>query len=212
MKPPDETKSQNEELARINTILTEAFNESERHGIVMLGAEIDNILTILLERHLLKVGTMVNGQFKPNKDTDSIYSTEGFAGTCGRKIELCARLGLIHPFNYEELKIINRIRNAFAHGAQGVSLEDEKLKALCFNLKIGQGIEAQMKARFPPKTEEDKKKSCLRPRDRLLFTAINLLTILSISRINVKLAKPVFPPIMQGPPPSPDQMPIFYDI
>lgn len=56
-------------------------------------------------------------------------------GTFSSKIEACYSLGLIDKFEYQEIGLIRRIRNEFAHAKHGLSFESEKIKGLCTSLQ-----------------------------------------------------------------------------
>lgn len=54
------------------------------------------------------------------------------------KIQLAYCLGLVSLDEYTDLHIIRRVRNYFAHSPSGSTFEDQKVAALCDNLKIPQ--------------------------------------------------------------------------
>ncbi|WP_316674772.1 MltR family transcriptional regulator [uncultured Tolumonas sp.] len=56
-------------------------------------------------------------------------------GTFSAKIEACYSLALIDQFEYQEIGLIRKIRNEFAHARHGLSFESEKIKGLCTSLK-----------------------------------------------------------------------------
>jgi hypothetical protein len=56
-------------------------------------------------------------------------------GTLSSRIELCFALGLIDEFEYQEIHLIRKIRNAFAHSKHGTTFQTERIKSLCSNLK-----------------------------------------------------------------------------
>jgi len=56
-------------------------------------------------------------------------------GTLSARIEACFALGLIDAFEYQEISLIRKIRNVFAHSKHGLSFKDEKVVGLCASLK-----------------------------------------------------------------------------
>jgi mannitol operon repressor len=56
-------------------------------------------------------------------------------GTFSAKIEACYSLGLIDKFEYQEIGLIRKIRNEFAHARHGLSFENDKIKGLCTSLQ-----------------------------------------------------------------------------
>ena len=56
-------------------------------------------------------------------------------GTFSARIESCYSLGLVDIFEYQEIGLIRKIRNVFAHARHGLSFENEKIKGLCASLQ-----------------------------------------------------------------------------
>ncbi|MFT6835310.1 MAG: mannitol operon repressor [Francisellaceae bacterium] len=56
-------------------------------------------------------------------------------GAFSAKIEACYSLGLIDKFEYQEIGLIRKIRNEFAHARHGLSFENDKIKGLCASLQ-----------------------------------------------------------------------------
>ena len=63
--------------------------------------------------------------------------TEGNAplGTFSSRIDACFALGLIDDFEYQEISLIRKIRNKFAHAKHGISFQTEIIKGYCSTLK-----------------------------------------------------------------------------
>ena len=56
-------------------------------------------------------------------------------GTFSSRIDACYSLALIDKFEYQEIGVIRKIRNEFAHARHGLSFEAEKIKGLCTSLQ-----------------------------------------------------------------------------
>jgi hypothetical protein len=56
-------------------------------------------------------------------------------GTFSSRIEACYSLALIDKFEYQEIGLIRKIRNEFAHAKHGISFESVKIKGLCTSLQ-----------------------------------------------------------------------------
>jgi mannitol operon repressor len=56
-------------------------------------------------------------------------------GTLSARIEACFALGLIDEFEYREISIIRKVRNAFAHSKHGISFEEARVRTLCASLQ-----------------------------------------------------------------------------
>lgn len=63
--------------------------------------------------------------------------TEGNAplGTFSSRIEACFALGLIDEFEYQEISLIRKVRNEFAHAKHGTTFQTEKIRGFCSGLK-----------------------------------------------------------------------------
>ncbi|MDQ3287742.1 MAG: transcriptional regulator [Pseudomonadota bacterium] len=56
-------------------------------------------------------------------------------GTFSARIEACFALGLIDEFEYQEISLVRKIRNVFAHSKHGLSFSNDKVLGLCTNFK-----------------------------------------------------------------------------
>lgn len=55
--------------------------------------------------------------------------------TFSSRIDACHALALIDKFEFQEIGLIRKIRNEFAHAKHGLSFESEKIKGLCTSLQ-----------------------------------------------------------------------------
>lgn len=105
--------------------------ESDRAAALMSAAYLDEQLKTLLNRKLVddsKVKTRLLGN---SSAIDSFSS----------RIDLAYLLGLI-PKNFrDDLELIRRIRNEFAHTAQKMDFETDSVRSRCFLLKSAHGTE-----------------------------------------------------------------------
>lgn len=56
-------------------------------------------------------------------------------GTFSSRIEACYSLGLIDELEYQEIGLIRKVRNEFAHAKHGLSFQTEKIKGYCTSFK-----------------------------------------------------------------------------
>lgn len=56
-------------------------------------------------------------------------------GTFSARTEACLALGLIDKIEYDEIQLIRKIRNIFAHHKHGISFENHKVYSLCSKLQ-----------------------------------------------------------------------------
>lgn len=122
------------------SLLTDFYNQSDRAKVIIIAAELDQILLNILEKHFVY-------RSKISQNDSNLFSKEGPLGAFGTRIELAYRLGIIDKIVCNDLQIIRRIRNEFAHKTHGFSFNVQKIKDLVANLKI-------------PKVYIDNKKVC----------------------------------------------------
>lgn len=119
-----ETKSKwwlsDDAVTYVNKVLDEMQNESDRSAAILLGAELDDTLGQILEKHLLPP--------RDKKDLGAIGKT------FYARIELTSRLGLVHPLFHRELHLIKDVRNAFAHKKLGITFDDTEVQVITSKL------------------------------------------------------------------------------
>lgn len=114
-----------EDIEYFSAFLAEFQKETDRGAALVGAALIDTRLEAVLRSHFLKskvVEDLLDGGSAP-------------LGTFSSRIKLAYALGLITELEFNECEIIRRIRNDFAHGVHGLTFQDQKLTALCNNLK-----------------------------------------------------------------------------
>ncbi len=111
-----------EDLAKF---VEELKRETDR-GLPLVGAA-------LIDEKLLET---LQAFFIEGKSSNKLL-TEGNAplGTFSSRIEACYALGLIDEFEYQEIGLIRKVRNEFAHSKHGLSFQTEKIKGYCTSFK-----------------------------------------------------------------------------
>jgi hypothetical protein len=99
--------------AKWSELITEFARETDRAGVILGAARIDELLYELLAAFLLP---------SPNSN-DDLLDTERPLGTFSARISMCYRLGLIDASFTRSLHLIRRIRNGFAHETAGGTLD-----------------------------------------------------------------------------------------
>jgi hypothetical protein len=101
------------------------YNEGDDRAIAIVGG---SFLETLLEHILI--------EFLPEdeKEVDELLKYDKPLGTYGNKVRMCYCLGLIDKIIKDDLKIVGRIRNRFAHDLY-VSFKDEQIVKMCNSLK-----------------------------------------------------------------------------
>ena len=105
--------------------LDELSKETARGKVLMCAGFLEEQLRVVLLSFLLEVKAateLLNGQNAP-------------LGSFGARIDACCSMGLISNNEHNDLHIVRRIRNEFAHGTT-VSFHDEAIKAKCARLVL----------------------------------------------------------------------------
>lgn len=115
-------------LYRINSLLEFSklftYNMGDDRAIVIIGAAfIDTILEYIL------IEFFPEGE----KEVENLLKYDKPLGTYGNKIKMLYCLGLIEKMVMDDLKLIGKIRNSFAHNLT-ISFEDDDIKTWCIKL------------------------------------------------------------------------------
>lgn len=110
---------------QLNATFAEIFKQSDRASAVVSGG----ILEEILQR-------MITAFFLPHSNVrKSMFDGLTPISTFGAKIDLSYHIGLINKTEYEDLKLIKKIRNNFAHSIKGINFETESIKDRCLQLQ-----------------------------------------------------------------------------
>lgn len=109
---------------RDRQLVTTLTNGSDRDAAILGGSILEELLNRLLEKRLVK-----SPVFKKTIDnSNSPLSTFSY------KIQMCYLMGLISKKMYDDLNIVRKIRNEFAHKIVGCSFENKDIKSSVENL------------------------------------------------------------------------------
>jgi mannitol operon repressor len=114
-----------EDLKYFSGFLKEFQSETDRGAALVGAALIDTRLERLLCSHLAVADIA----------KDLVVGNNAPLGTFSARIKMSYALGLITELEFAEVEIIRKIRNEFAHALHGLTFENQKLSALCRNLK-----------------------------------------------------------------------------
>jgi len=109
--------------------LEEFQSESDRAAAVLGGVFIDRHLRKFIARFLIEDEKEVDLLLGSDKAFERPLATSG----ARRRAAYC--LGLITKAQYHDLKMIEKVRNHFAHNLHGLSFTDEQIKSWCNSLK-----------------------------------------------------------------------------
>lgn len=108
----------------------ELNQETPRAAVIISGAMLDELLRDLLASFMIDDKSKVDELLGSEKNAMAPLSS------FGARIQLAYTLGLISKFIYDDLILIKKIRNSFAHKKHGYSFDADKVVSLCNSLKV----------------------------------------------------------------------------
>ena len=118
----------NSKYAYLANLLTESLEETDRAAVILLGAEIDELLRKILQKRIL---------IQDNNDkSPDVLSSMGALSSFSARIQVVYRLGLLDSLVAHDLHIIRKIRNLFAHRTHGLSFMSDEPRKLVQKFKI----------------------------------------------------------------------------
>jgi DNA-binding MltR family transcriptional regulator len=145
----------------------ELKNESDRAVAIVGAAFLDEHLRDVIGYFLIDDKRAIEGLFRVN----------GVLGSFGGKIEMAYCLGLLSKRDYHDLKVIQKIRNRFAHELHGLSFASEQIVEQCKLFKAPQ-------ERFSPESLQG-----YSPRNLFIFTLAGINSALAAARFQIVAAK-----------------------
>jgi len=104
-------------------------NESPRGAVLIAAAFLDTQLQKLLESNFINDKSAIKRIFDNERN--------GSLSTSYAKIQTAYCLGLINKVIHDDLNVIRKIRNKFAHEMFGFNFENLEIVKLCENLNTG---------------------------------------------------------------------------
>ncbi len=120
--------SRNKDFQYFGKLITESTAESDRAAVILLAAELDELLRKIIEKRLVPHNKKVS-------DHD-ILSSSGALGSFAARIDMGYRLGVLDSLVAYDLNLIRRIRNLFAHKTHGLHFESKEPQKLVSKSKI----------------------------------------------------------------------------
>jgi len=112
------------EIAELSDFLREFNNESDRGAALTAASMLDELLKEILNAYLADV---------PERD-DLLVGFYAPLGTFSSRTSAVYALGLIQQNEYEEIKLIRKIRNEFGHKWKSVSFNSGRVADFCRQL------------------------------------------------------------------------------
>jgi DNA-binding MltR family transcriptional regulator len=188
IKPPDERPPDALSEWWELTDIREFYDESPDRGIaISLPAIVEDRLTSILTLTMLDNKKLLNELFHPS----------GPLGNFGTKITLVYMLGIVNEEVYRDLKVINKIRNCFAHRVDIKTLAQPPIKAWIESMGTYQGMvqisKRQYHAGKEAQTDADKFVIAIARTDlsdmRWTFRSCLRLMIIRLNEIEQKLTQ-----------------------
>jgi len=168
-------------LGYLNRVLKEFFAEDDRSATALVVAEIDFFMHQLLEAYFLP----------ELKHSSPLLGLNSPLESFGSRIELAFRLGLIPPVFHHDLHLLRRIRNDFAHGRAGITLEEPKIRAKAQKLVLGNSLMQDLLKRMKSVSQDESK--LFSARNLFRASASELLPRIFILTIQIKRTESKWP-------------------
>jgi DNA-binding MltR family transcriptional regulator len=140
----------------VSKMIVQLDNETDRAVALIVTAWLDDALTEMIKRKLVKDKKVVEEMFRDN----------AALGTFSSRIGLAYLIRRISKVVYNNLQMIRKIRNDFAHDRENLKFSDESISDRCKNLFLT-GFKGQEK-----KAEGIKE---FNPRNAFIATSIGML-------------------------------------
>jgi hypothetical protein len=152
------------------------LNENARVTAIVGGAMIDNYLTLAILARMRPIGNTMH---------EDLFEGYGPLSTFSAKIDIGFAINLYNDGARHDLRIINTIRNQFAHNLYVREFTETKIRDLCFRLRAPEVLSTDQTTTQPRENA----------RDRFRFTALILLGGLhDLSRIENHRPMPLSAP------------------
>lgn len=125
---PDKDIAQKElkKLTEFKDFRMSLLSESDRGSVLMAAAFIEDKITQLLETYMVQ----------NKKIQEKIFDGNGALATFSSKIDISFLLGLIPKNIYNDLGILRKLRNDFAHNAKSITFQTDYIKDRCNALQV----------------------------------------------------------------------------
>ncbi len=111
---------------QINNTFAEILKQTDRASALVSCALLDELLERLLLAFFMEHGNTKRDLF------DGMTPLS----TMSTKINIAYHMGLIEQYIFEDLGLIRKIRNDFAHSFETINFETQRIKDRCFQLKM----------------------------------------------------------------------------
>ena len=144
------------EINRVSAALEELGKQSDRGAAIIGAAIVEDVLTECLQLRLILNNTLKERLFS--------YEKNGPLSNFSAKIDVAYSVGLVTASVRNNLHLIRRIRNRFAHKVEAKEFSDADIAASCATLDLS----------FQPREKS--------PRRRFMSACLDVITIFGITR------------------------------
>jgi DNA-binding MltR family transcriptional regulator len=127
----------------LNEFLREFQRESDRAAAVLGAAYLDSRLEVLLREKFVAVPKFV----------EDLLGGQGGLSSFSARISICYAVGLMTRRASDDLHIVRRIRNYFAHQLHGISFKTRRISDLVDNFQILKALHKEKGEPIPAPTE-----------------------------------------------------------
>jgi DNA-binding MltR family transcriptional regulator len=113
-----------------NSFYEEFQNESPRAAVIIAGAFLDDLLRDILSSFFISNKKVVNELLGTENNADTPLSS------FSARIKLVYCLGFLSQIEYDDLLMIKKIRNRFAHKRHEYTFNNDEIISYCNKLKI----------------------------------------------------------------------------
>ena len=114
------------------------LRESDRGAVLVVAALLDDALESLLRTQFVDEPAVMNQVIEPLFD-----GPIAALGSLAAKAAMAYALGLINQRTFDDIRQIRRVRNAFAHSSEPVSLDETRIKPLVDGLATNEKMVAR---------------------------------------------------------------------
>jgi DNA-binding MltR family transcriptional regulator len=133
--------------ASLREALTKFTKQTDRGCALVAAAWVDDALEECV-RVILRTEEEPNEdpttKLKVKRTAEELLQPEGPLGSFASRSKMVYMLGLVEQFEFNDLDIIRRVRNDFAHVRQNLRFTDQSIKARCDNLHAAKAFEIHL--------------------------------------------------------------------
>jgi DNA-binding MltR family transcriptional regulator len=112
-----------------NRTFEDYVGESDKGAVILASATLDSELEALLVRHFARHTEL------EDKDRDLLFGENGPLSSLGAKARLGHAIGLFGMITRDDIILISKIRNAFAHAPRSLDFDNELIIENCLHLR-----------------------------------------------------------------------------